>query len=195
MKKSNKHFKTFTRGFTLVELMVTLAVLSIVLGVGIPAFQGLINNGRLTSQINQTIGLVSFARSEAAKRTATTITVCGSSDEATCNSTSWESGWLVMSDVDGDRVFDVADDELLRVGPALTGGNTLRTLGFGNAGFIQFDASGSPGSAGTFILCDDRGATEAKAIVLSIVGQSRAAVDEDANSVVNSHSGGDITCP
>lgn len=194
MKKSNKHFKTVTRGFTLIELMVTLAVLAIVLGVGIPAFDSLISNGRLTSQINQNIGLISFARSEAAKRTGTTITVCGSSDEATCNTANWESGWLVMSDVNGDRNLD-AGDVLLSVGPALTGGNTLRTLGFGNAGFIQFDDSGSPGSAGTFILCDDRGAVEAKAIVLSIVGQNRAAVDEDANSIVNSHAGGDVTCP
>jgi len=196
MKKLNKPSKSYTRGFTIIELMVTLAVLSIVLGVGVPAFQNLIEGGRVTSQINQTIGLISFARSEASKRTATTITVCGSNDEATCNTTNWESGWLVMSDVDGDRTLDAGDgDVLLRVGPALTGGNTLRTLGFGNAGFIQFDAAGSPGSAGTFTLCDDRGATEAKALVLSIVGQSRAAVDEDSNSIVNNHTGGDVTCP
>jgi len=196
MKKLNKPLQVFIRGFTLVELMVTLAVLSIVLGVGIPAFDRLIANGRLTSQINQTIGLISFARSEASKRTGTTITVCGSTDEATCNTSNWESGWLVINDVDGDRTIDAGDgDALLRVGPALAGGNTLRTLGFGNAGFIQFDDSGAPGSAGTFILCDDRGATEAKAIVLSIVGQSRAAVDQDTSSIVNSHTGGDVTCP
>jgi len=196
MKKLNKPSNIFIHGFTIIELMVTLAVLGIVLGVGIPAFQDLIRNGRVTSQINQTIGLVSYARSEAAKRTATTITVCGSTDEVTCDTANWESGWLVMSDVDGDRTLDAGDgDVLLRVGPALSGGNTLRTLGFGNTGFIQFDSAGSPGSAGTFTLCDDRGATEAKALVLSIVGQSRAAVDEDANSIVNSHAGGDITCP
>jgi type IV fimbrial biogenesis protein FimT len=196
MKKSKKPLKIVIRGFTLIELMVTLAVLSIVLGVGIPAFDSLITNGRLTSQINQSIGLISFARSEAAKRTGTTITVCGSTDEATCNTSNWEGGWLVMNDVDGDRTVDAGDgDILLRVGPALAGGNTLRTLGFGNAGFIQFDDAGSPGSAGTFILCDGRGAEEAKAIVLSIVGQSRTAVDEDANSIVNSHAGDDVTCP
>jgi len=196
MKKSNETLKTITRGFTLIELMVTLAVLSIVLGIGIPAFDRLVANGRLTSQINQSIGLIAFARSEAAKRTGTTITVCGSSDEATCNTSNWESGWLVMNDVDGDRTIDAGDgDVLLRVGPALSGGNTLRTLGFGNTGFVQFDDAGAPGSAGTFILCDDRGAVQAKATVLSIVGQNRAAVDEDANSIVNSHTGGDVTCP
>ena len=151
MKKLNESQNIMTRGFTLIELMVTLAVLSIVLLVGAPSFENLIRDGRLTSQINQSIGLIAFARSEASKRTATTITVCGSSDEATCNTNNWESGWLVMSDVDGNQTLD-AGDELLRVGPPLTGGNTLRTLGFGNPGFIQFDAAGSPGSAGTFIL-------------------------------------------
>lgn len=194
MKKSNRPLKIFDRGFTLIELMVTLAVLSIVLGVGVPAFNSLISNGRITSQTNQTIGLIALARSEAAKRTGTTITVCGSTDEATCNTNNWESGWLMFNDVDGDRTID-AGDELLKVGAALAGGNTLKTLGFGNAGFVQFDDTGSPGSAGTFILCDDRGDVEAKAIVLSIVGQNRAAMDEDANSIVNSHTGGDVTCP
>jgi len=194
MKKLNKVPNSFTLGFTIIELMVTLAVLSIVLAVGVPAFQSSIENGRLTSQINQTIGLISYARSEAAKRTGTTITVCGSSDEATCNTSSWESGWLVMSDVNADRVLD-GGDELLRVGSSLTGGNTLRTVGFFNAGFVQFDSSGAIGASGTFVLCDDRGAAEAKGVVLSIVGQSRSAGDEDGNSIVNNHAGADVTCP
>lgn len=181
-------------GFTLIELMLTLAILGVVLAIGVPTFNTMIANNRLTAQTNQAIGIISFARSEASKRTGTTITVCGSSDEATCNTSNWESGWLIMNDVDGDRTLD-AGDQLLQVGSPLNGGNTLRTSGFASTAFIQFDSEGSAGSAGTLVICDSRGVTKAKGIVLSVIGQSRLAQDSGGNGVVENHLGVDVTCP
>jgi type IV fimbrial biogenesis protein FimT len=56
------------RGFTLVELMVTLAVLAILITVGIPAFGDLVRNNRVTSQTNELVTALNIARSEAVKR-------------------------------------------------------------------------------------------------------------------------------
>jgi len=224
MKKLNATPHIYTHGFTLIELMITLLILSIVLGIGIPNFQETIQNGRSVSQINQVTGILAFARSEAAKRPNTTISLCGSNNTnsatPTCNSSNWEDGWLIMSDMDADRILDITDedlngndildpgedingngvldnatDQLLKIGLPLSGGNTLRLTGFANTSFIQFGASGIPDSSGTFTLCDDRGASEAKAVILSVVGQSRLGVDETSDDTVNNHAGVNVTCP
>lgn len=63
-----KFVKRSARGFTLIELMVTLAVLAILATVGIPAFQQLAAENRVSSQANATQAALQFARSEALKR-------------------------------------------------------------------------------------------------------------------------------
>ena len=56
------------RGFTLLELMVTLAVLVILITVGIPAFADLVQNNRITAQTNELVSALNVARAEAVKR-------------------------------------------------------------------------------------------------------------------------------
>lgn len=88
-------------GFTLIELMVTLAVLAIIVAIAAPAFTGLVNSNRLTTQSNELIGGIQMARSEAIKRNAR-VSFCGSADGAAClaDGSTW-SQWLVVRDSDG----------------------------------------------------------------------------------------------
>jgi type IV fimbrial biogenesis protein FimT len=58
----------FCRGFTLLELMAAIAVLAILATVGIPSFQTLIQNNRVTTQTNELVTALTFARAEAVKR-------------------------------------------------------------------------------------------------------------------------------
>jgi len=190
-------------GFTLIELLVVISVVGILASMVVPGFTSFIRDNRLTSQINSLIGAVHYARGEAANRRSI-VTLCASSDGATCDTTNWEAGWIIFTDSNnnGDEIVNGAD-EILLVQEALDGGNTLRASGFNfsGAGVFQYAATGfmlaNDPQAGTFTLCDDQGASAARAIVINISGVSRLATDENSDGIVNNHTGsaGNVTCP
>ena len=83
-------------GFTLIELMVTVAVLAIVLTVAVPSFANLVNGNRLTAQANDMLAGLILARTEAIKQNQSML-FCHSSDGETCSgapAAGWQ-GWLV----------------------------------------------------------------------------------------------------
>jgi len=80
-------------GFTLVELMVALAVLAILLGVAIPSFSDVSLSSKLRSLANELAASATLGRSEAIKRNAV-VTLCASSDGANCTG-DWHQGWIV----------------------------------------------------------------------------------------------------
>lgn len=192
-------------GFTLLELLVTIVVLAIAAFYAFPSFQQTILNNRMTSQINEISSLIAYARSEASKLDAGVITVCSSTDSASCSgNAAWETGWIIFRDVDGDRVIDGGDDQLLKVGGELSGGNAFRIIDLTSdgGGYVQFASNGFPipsgtgNAAGTFFVCDERGASEARAVVVNVSGQTRLARDTGGSAgVLNDHDGADLTCP
>ncbi|MBL4868594.1 MAG: GspH/FimT family protein, partial [Pseudomonadales bacterium] len=132
------------------------------------------------------------------KQADNTLVMCASSDSSTCDTNNWESGWIIFIDEDADNSLD-GGEELVRVVTELAGDNTLRTTGFTNLGFLSFDNDGVPDAAGTFTLCDSRGADYAKASILTIVGHTRLGVDESSplDGIVNTHLGSGVNalCP
>ena len=76
-------------GFTLVELMITVAVMAILAAIATPAMQGLLNGNRLNGAAGELTAAMQLARSEAVRRNVR-VRVCGSSDGSTCaGGTSW----------------------------------------------------------------------------------------------------------
>lgn len=84
------------RGFSLIELMVALAILSVLLGFALPAFQSMSLSANLRSNANTLVASAQLARSEAIKRNAV-VRLCVSSDGASCGSGDWEQGWIVLA--------------------------------------------------------------------------------------------------
>jgi type IV fimbrial biogenesis protein FimT len=123
-------------GFTLYELMVTLAVASIVTTFAVPAFQGMVQNNRAVTHTNDLITALNLGRSEATRRSSG-VELCASSNGATCNnSTDWSNGWIVRT----------PGGEVLRAWPARSGGAGVLTS---NVTRFLFQARGSlaPGGA------------------------------------------------
>ena len=56
------------QGFTLIELMITIAILAILLGLGTPSLQTMIHNNQVAAQNNELMGLINFAKSESVRR-------------------------------------------------------------------------------------------------------------------------------
>lgn len=83
-------------GFTLIELMVTLVVAAVILGIAVPNFTGLVNSSRLTAQANELVTGIQLARSEAIKLNRT-VNFCGSADGTNCAAAGDWTRWVVRS--------------------------------------------------------------------------------------------------
>lgn len=132
-------------GFTLIELMVTVALAAILAFIAVPSLSVFKRNAELTSTTNALVGAISVARSEALKR--------GYSAYVTpSNGTTWSGGWVAFVNVSSDntsRTYEAATDILLNrqaalpsyfsvTGPCTTGSAS-------GTSFIRFDASGFAG--------------------------------------------------
>lgn len=136
------------RGFTLIELMVTLAVATILLTVGIPSFRDLIEKHRISSHTNLMVGVLQLARSEAIKRGSNLVILCKSSNGSGCSSSiSWKDGWLLFADKNADKAYTAGADELIRQYDAMP--KLVITTGNNFQCWIGFRANGYPEGGGT----------------------------------------------
>lgn len=152
------------QGLTLLELVVTVAVLAILVSIGIPAFQSLVGQNRASSAANELQATLQFARSEAVSRDQP-VTVCPAdfsdpdADPATVDcstSTQWQNGWIVQGlDEDGSA-------EVLRTRAAFHPSvrlNGAEDWEFSNTGtlegqpVIHFDVEVSSGLGASRTLC------------------------------------------
>lgn len=134
-------------GFTIIELMVTVTLLSVVLVLALPGFQSFIQNNRVATQANNFITALTLARSEALKR-GTNVSVCASSDQATCTG-AWNQGWIVFTDnATGSNA--PAINTVIQAFEALDGNPSLTEAS--NATFVRYQSSGLVSAARAFTL-------------------------------------------
>ena len=115
-------------GFSLVELIVTLVVLSILTAVSIPLITSVVNGSRITSASNEFVAALQLARMESIRRNVRVI-VCESSDGTSCTGGAQWRGWVVFADVNQNGLVDI--DAQINSGRVEA---PLRAQGSGNIG-------------------------------------------------------------
>lgn len=182
---------TRSGGFTLVELIVSVTVLGILVGLAVPQFTDFLRNSRRATVLNELVGSLTLARVEAIRR-GTIISMCKTADGTAClsgSSDTWAAGWLIFVNSDGDNppILDVGET-VLRVRTETNAPYQLRPSA-GVAHFISFNADGSVASGGVFTYCDARGVARARAAVLNTVGRVRLSRDTNGDGVEESDAG------
>jgi type IV fimbrial biogenesis protein FimT len=170
--------------------MVTIVIVSILLTIAVPSFRDLMIKSRLSGQVQEFYGVISFARSEAIKR-GNYVSICKSADGSSCGG-NWSDGWIVFANNDNDSPAVVDGGEtLLRVFPALPNGDTLNANNnFTN--YVTFDRFGMANNVGTFVFCANSDESKARAIVVTKT-RPRIATDTDGNGIPDKEDGTEIT--
>lgn len=202
-------------GFTLYELMMTLLVAGILLGVGVPNLMEFQRNGAIVAAANEIVTGTLLARSEAIKR-QTPVMFCLSDNPTAANPTclpnavqdSDTRGFVVFVDEDGDGSIDAGDQLLMQ---SAAPGGTIRLsancghVGYGRNGFTRSVAGLCNPPVRTVLLCDERGRRQTsgslsaarvvridrpgRGQVLSEMADVAAAIGPDATQQANG------TCP
>ncbi|MCD6009351.1 GspH/FimT family pseudopilin [Modicisalibacter zincidurans] len=155
------------RGFTLIELMVTLTILVITLGWVAPSFSQLISRNSIVTDLSRLRSAIALARNTAITREQV-ITLCPSRDQKSCNK-NWSLPLLVIQGpFDGNNISQ--DTDILKIIPE---GNVSNTRFRNDYRWIRIPATGWPrGYNGTFELCDTNG--ESASLVMSNTGRLRS---------------------
>jgi type IV fimbrial biogenesis protein FimT len=160
------------RGFTLVELMMALAIVAVLATVALPAFGNLLGRTRQQTAMADLQASLNQARSAAVSRGMHVI-ACPSIDRLTClHTTQWHHGWLLFADLDHDG--QRSDDEpVLSEGQARPEG--IGILGTAGRPRIDYQSDGSAsGTNITLTVCDRAaGSTRARTLVVSPSGRIR----------------------
>ncbi len=184
-------------GFTLLELMVTIAIVAILGALAAPSFQAMIQANRSRTVSSEVMATLNLARSEAARR-GQPVSVCRSSDGNSCSSTGtgWDSGWIafVNEDAASEGATVTRDDGelLLQARQDLPTGVTVRPNGNFTNGitFLRTGLVWGLGT-GTFAICVNGELKKSQAILV-IATRSVLATDSNGDGIPEKGDGSNL---
>lgn len=174
------------KGFSLIELLVTITVALILTFIAIPTFYDITTLSRTEAIQDEIIGALRFARYNAMINNRQII-VCRSSNNKTCDNTSdWNGEWIIFEDYDYSNSCNSPDGITCSDGGKILGvrggfSNTIKvTKNNKIRNFIKFNPMGeAPGYPCTFSICSSNGEI-AKGVTLSMIGRVRKRISNEA---------------
>lgn len=175
-------------GVTLIELMITLAIITIILTAVAPSIQSILIKNRIVAEINEMSSLIRFARHHAINEQAP-VSVCPSSDHINCSS-DWNDPKIVFIDLDNNGIRAAAEELVVSIS-AISSTNTMT----GPAGSLIFLGTGESSVATEILLChDNKKAEYARSLSITLQGRVKMSTDSDRNGVNENAAGTPLSC-
>ena len=154
------------KGFTLIELMTSVAIISILLALASPSFSGFVKNNKITTSAKNFYSDLNYAKSEALKGSGNVVMRASSGS-------AYKDGWQIFVDMNGNGVYD-SGDRILRQQDALP---TNQVINIGGQNYLSFNSYGEINSTTplSFKFCDDRSGATGKNISINPIGLIKVA--------------------
>jgi type IV fimbrial biogenesis protein FimT len=157
------------RGYSLYELLMTLTLVALIIGLGLPSFSGIVARNRLHVEINALFHAIHLARKESIMRRQV-VSICPSLDGLSCKpGRDWSTGWLMFENDDRDEPPRRDSGEALLQAHKV--GENVQIMA--NRRGFTLRATQKRATNGTFVVCDRAGRATPKALVVSYTGRPR----------------------
>lgn len=162
-----------SRGYSLYELLATITLVALVLGLGLPSFSGVIARNRLHTEINALFHAIHLARKESIMRRQV-VSICPSLDGLNCEpSLDWSTGWLMFENDDRDEPPRRDPGEALLQAHKVTANVRISA----NRRGFTLRATQKRATNGTIVVCDQAGRVTPRALVVSYTGRPRVTLE------------------
>ncbi len=163
------YFGKAAYGYSLYELMITLALAGLLLTVGLPSFNGLVADKRLRAEVDAIFHAVHLARKESIARRRV-VSICPSLDGQYCEpGNDWSKGWILFVNKGRRNSLRRDDDEVLLQYHQVSEHSRITT----NRRGFSLRSTELRATNGTIVFCDRAGRTQTRALVISYTGRPR----------------------
>ncbi|NQY62389.1 MAG: type II transport protein [Alteromonadaceae bacterium] len=180
--------KTISRGFTLIEVLITISIIAIVSAIALPNLNTFLVEMRVDTEISELQRLLLISRNTAIN-SSNNVIICPISTKC---STNWHNKISVFVDNNNDGDYDAADT-IIRVKGAIKSGDKLqygkKSLVFTETGNLTGGVAAKP-----FSYCPKDHATKSRGILVSALGRSYVTSDTDNDGKDEDRNNKEITC-
>ncbi len=182
--------------FTLPEMLITLAVVGVMTGFALPAFQGFVERNRSAVALNQLLGALQSARHTAVSL-RTPVVLCPSATATACGARdTWHLGALMFADANANGRVD-SEERILRRLPGFDNGARIYWRSFRNRSYLTMRPSGlTDWQNGHLLYCPPDGDPRfAREVIINAQARSRAAPDTNHDGIPEDAQGQPVLCP
>lgn len=188
--KNLKFFKQLSLGFTMIELLVSLAVLGIATMLALPSLSEYLVKTRTDGEIIELQRMILTARNTAIN-TGRPVTLCPLT-AGNCT-TNWQNELSVFTNITDNDAYDAANEDLIKVRAEITSGDKIK---FNDGNALTYDPTGrlTNGQTLSFVYCPSSDTSLARGVEISLSGRAYITQDIDNDDKDEDRSGNELSC-